>query len=286
MGLSLHRGAAGPDVTRLQEMVMALGYPLPRWGADGHLGNETLDAVTRLLAAHAQGWVDDDRDLVSDAEMATLEALYAATQATVVLPGLAFFDRRDTAARQGCCGGRRAWAQITGITLHQTACDFGREKPERWDTLHAHVGSSREGNVFWVYDFDTVVWHGNELNGATVGLEMEGNYAGIAGDRSTAWQPGRGPLMVPTPELVTASQGAIRWICQVVAQHGGKVEHLYAHRQTAASRRADPGADLWQAVALPMLAELALSDGGPAFKIDNGRTIPEAWNPAYVGNGY
>lgn len=285
MGLSLRRGAAGPDVARLQEMVMALGYPLPRWGADGHLGSETLDAVTRLLAAHAQGWVDDDRDLVSTEEMGILETLYEATQAPLTLPGLEFHDLRTTATYDAV-GGRRAWALVTGITLHQTACDFGAERPERWNTLHAHVGASREGHVFWCHDFDRVVWHGNELNGRTVGLEMEGNYAGVAGDRSTAWQPGNGALMVPTPELVTASCAAIRWICQVVAQHGGQVKYLFAHRQTAGSRRADPGAELWQQVALPMLAELGLSDGGPVFKIDNGRPIPEAWNPAYVGNEY
>jgi hypothetical protein len=89
-----------------------------------------------------------------------------------------------------------------------------------------------------------------------------------------------------TPELVKAAQDAIRWICQTVAAHGGKVVNLYAHRQTAGSRRADPGEEIWKQVALPMMAELSLSDGGPTFKIDNGRVIPEAWNPEYLGNVY
>ena len=94
--------------------------------------------------------------------------------------------------------------------------------------------------------------------------------------------------MVVTPELVYAAQEAIRWICQVVAQHGGMVQNLYAHRQTAASRRADPGQELWQQVAIPMIEALGLTDGGPTFKIDNGRPIPSMWNldPAYADNAY
>ena len=283
----LTRGDRGQVVVELQQQLIALGYGLPRWGADGNLGNETLDAVTHFCTDHSWGDGNLDKNVILDGELETIKTCCAETQKLVELPGLVFHDRRTMAARQGCLGGRRSWGQITGITLHQTACQFGPyAKPERWDTLHAHIGVSRNGNVFWVYDFPQIVWHGNELNGHTVGIEMEGNYAGVAGDRSTAWQPGTGDLMVPTPELVKASQEAIRWVCQVVAQHGGKIKNLYAHRQTAASRRADPGAELWQQVALPMLAELSLYDGGSTFKIDNGRPIPEAWNSAYVGNVY
>lgn len=284
----LIRGAKGPDVTSLQQQVLALGYPLPRWGADGSLGNETLDAVTHLLADHVRGYHDDDRDVVSNDEMGIIARLAAAQQTPVTLPDV-FHDLRFTAAQRGV-GGRRPWTNITGITLHQVAVDFGREAPERWNTLQAHLGASREGHVFWVHDLEWIVWHANELNGPTVGLECEGNYCGVAGDVSTLWQPeGRKvSVQVPTPELVAAAQQAIRWVCAVVAQHGGRVRDLYAHRQTAGSRRADPGAELWQQVALPLLAdaELGLSDGGPEFKIDNGRPIPAAWNPAYSANGY
>ena len=283
----LARGAKGSEVVALQQKLLALNYKLPRWGADGGLGNETLDAVTRLLADHAVGYHDDDRNVVSDYELGIIQQLFAATQVELEPPGLVFYDQRAKAAG-GCFGKRRSWSEITGITLHQTACDFGHEKPDRWDTLHAHVGASREGYVFWVYDFELVVWHGNELNGPTVGLECEGNYCGVVGDPTTRWQAGGGTTMVITPELVYAAQEAIRWICAVVAQHGGKVIHLYAHRQTAASRRADPGEEIWKQVALPMIETLGLSDGGPSFKIDNGRPIPSTWNldPAYANNAY
>jgi len=281
----LTRGDKGPAVTQLQGNLIALGYPLPRWGADGDLGNETLDAVTHFLADHNDGNPDADANTVSDEELALVQKTRDATTWPIPVPGRMFYDLRAEAGRSGV-GDRRAWAKITGITLHQTACDFGAEKASRWDSLHAHLGASREGNVFWVHDLEFVVYHANELNKPTVGLECEGLYAGIAGDPSSVAVPPGGRILTPTPELAKAAQDAIRWICATVAAHGGVVVNLYAHRQTANTRRADPGEELWKAVALPMMDELGLTDGGPTFKIDNGRVIPEAWNPEYKGGAF
>jgi len=281
----LTRGDKGQAVVELQERLLALGYALPRWGADGDLGSETLDALTRFLVDHGDGYADLDAGAVSDWELGHVQKIFNALSWPVPVPGKVFYDLRREASRKAV-GGRRPWTKITGICLHQTACDFGAESPRRWDTLGAHIGASREGNVFWVHDLEFVVYHGNELNGFTVGLECEGNYPGLDGDTSTVWQPGGGALMTVTPELAKAAQEAIRWICATVARHGGKVVHLFAHRQTAGSRRADPGEEIWKQVALPIMAELSLDDGGPKFRIDNGRPIPEAWNPEYRGNAY
>jgi len=278
------RGDMGSGVQELQGLLIRLGYALPRWGADGHLGNETLGAMARFLADHGGGYHSADLDAILEEDVRLVKHV-AESAIPATFPGVDFFDLRMESNR-GNIHGRRAWSAITGITLHQTACDLGRERPSRWDTLSAHVGASREGNVFWVHDFEHTVWHANELNKSTVGLECEGNYPGVVGHSSTVWQPGGDALMVVTPELVTAAQEAIRWICATIQAHGGKVTHLYAHRQTAGSRRADPGEELWKLVAMPMLGKLALSDGGPQFKLDNGRVIPEAWNPQYVGNPY
>jgi hypothetical protein len=275
----LSRGDKGPAITELQQRLLALGYPLPRWGADGDLGNETLKAVTLFLADHAAGHVDDDPEVVDDGELALVQQVYAATGQAIQLPGLNFFDLRKESDRRNIIG-RRAWQEILGITLHQCAVDFGHEKPERWDTLAAHVGISLEGNVNWVHDFEHIVPHGNELNKPTVGIEFEGAFPGIVALRG----PGR--MQSPTPAQVKAGHEAIPWIVAVCAAHGSKLTRLNAHRQTAATRRGDPGEELWKLVALPMLGKLALSDGGPQFKIDNGRVIPEAWNPAYIGNPY
>jgi hypothetical protein len=273
----LHHGDKGPAVSDLQEQLVVLGYALPRWGCDGDLGTETLNAVTRFLADHAAGYADADPETVSDEERALIQQVYDTTGQKIPLPGRNFFDLRKESNRNDIQG-RRTWQSIVGITLHQTACDFGHEKPARWDTLSAHMGANSEGDVLWVHDFEHIIWHANELNKPTVGLECEGLYPGIL--------DANGEPQIVTPALTAGAQGAIRFICATVAAHGGKVLYLYAHRQTAKTRQADPGEELWQKVAIPMLSALNLSDGGPTFKIDNGRVIPQQWNPAYRGNVY
>ena len=42
---TLRKGSRGADVRALQELLMKLGYPLPRWGADGVFGEETAEAL-------------------------------------------------------------------------------------------------------------------------------------------------------------------------------------------------------------------------------------------------
>lgn len=44
----LKRGSSGEDVRKLQNDLMALGYRLPRYGADGKYGKETADAIRRF----------------------------------------------------------------------------------------------------------------------------------------------------------------------------------------------------------------------------------------------
>jgi len=276
----LSRGDKGQAVTELQERLVALGYALPRWGADGQLGNETLGSLTKFLADHGAG--DEEPEVVSDSELALVRQVYKASAAAwpVPVPGRTFYDLRKESDRSNVHG-RRAWTQITGITLHQCAVDFGHEKPARWDSLWAQTAASLEGNFFLVHDLVEVVWHGHGFNLGDVGLELEGLYAGRAGHPDGSAKP-----QTPTPELIESGKGGVRYICAEVKRHGGLVRFLHAHRQSKDSRRADPGQELWQAIAIPMMAELNLSDGGPGFKIGSGRTIPEAWNPAYRGNVY
>lgn len=66
----LKSGMKGDDVRRLQQRLMELGYALPRYGADGDYGSETVTAVKAFQR---------DRNLTVDgvAGEATLAALYA-----------------------------------------------------------------------------------------------------------------------------------------------------------------------------------------------------------------
>lgn len=67
---TLKRGMKGEDVRKLQRRLMELGYALPKYGADGDYGSETVTAVKAFQA---------DRGLTVDgiAGETTLTALYA-----------------------------------------------------------------------------------------------------------------------------------------------------------------------------------------------------------------
>ena len=44
----LKKGARGELVIELQEKLLSLGYELPKFGADGDLGSETVSAVAEF----------------------------------------------------------------------------------------------------------------------------------------------------------------------------------------------------------------------------------------------
>lgn len=272
----------GPSILTLQRSLLALGYPLPRFGADGHLGTETLTALAMCLHDHGRPIAEVPGE-VTEADLELVARLVRERSA----PPSGHEDVRQLAPRS-LVRGVRPWTAITGITLHQTACVLG-DRAARWATIGAHVGVTRDGRVIQMHDFTNVIWHGNGFNASTVGIECDGTYEGIEGDLSTFWRPASDPTrqpQTPTPELVEAARAAIRWIVAEVARHGGRVSRLVAHRQASADRRSDPGSALWQAVAMPMHEECGLDDGGPGYKVGSGLEIPEAWDRSRVGVGY
>ncbi len=193
------------------------------------------------------------------------------TPSAATLPGLAFHDRRKTAARSHDHGKRKP---PTGICLHQTACLLG-ERPERWDTVGAHIGITRGGQVIWLHDFDRLVWHGNGWNQGTIGIEIDGLYAGIEGDETTVWNDPRTTHreqgMTLTPEAAQAARDTARWIRETVPS----VNVIVAHRQSSATRRSDPGQAIWQQVALQSGLKTA-----NWTTLGDGLKVPREWDPA------
>lgn len=200
--------------------------------------------------------------------------------------------RKESGTKQGkktIVYGRRKWSKVTGITLHQTACVLG-ERPERWLNVGCHVGITRSGKVLWLHDFDQLVVHGHGWNAQCVGIEIDGLYAGIQGDQRTVWDDPSTARheqgMSIEPVQMEAVKDAIRWIVARVKARKGWVRALVAHRQSTDDRTTDPGSGIWQAVALPMMEELDLDDGGPGFTLGRGEPIPEAWDPSRTGIRY
>lgn len=173
---------------------------------------------------------------------------------------------------------------ITGICLHQTACYLG-ERPERWATVNTHYGVTRAGQEIRIHPEILIAPAANGWNNRTISIECDGLYAGIKGNLKTVWDdpstPVREQPMEPTPELVAATKSLIRRLKAAFPS----IKYLVAHRQSSLDRQNDPGEELWKAVALPMMAELGLEDGGAGFAI-GGYPIPEIWDPAKKGIKY
>lgn len=178
----------------------------------------------------------------------------------------------------------RTAAHITGICLHQTACYLG-ERPQRWATVNTHYGITRAGQEIRIHPETLIAPAANGWNNRTISIECDGLYAGIKGNLKTVWDdpttPAREQPMTPTPELIATTKALIRRLKAAFPS----IKYLVAHRQSSMDRQNDPGEEIWKAVALPMMTELGLEDGGAGFAI-GGYPIPEIWDPAKKGIKY
>ncbi len=153
-----------------------------------------------------------------------------------------------------------------------------------------HFCITRAGKVIQLYDLTEVCNHAGAFNRSSVGIEIDGWFAGIEDRPETLWQPRnqttpRRPMDMPTAQA-DAAKAAVQWIVDTVKANGGKVTHIHPHRQSSKDRQSDPGSLIWQTVGLWAQDVLGLSDGGAAYKVGDGRTIPEAWDARYTGNRY
>lgn len=277
-------GHKGKDVVQLQKALIALGYALPKWGADGILGTETIQAALAFAAATASGlsWSDKDElqgvpdEIVLFIKRAAQEKRDQATDGTVF----------DLTSNHPITKGRqtlRNWEDITGIMLHQTACTLG-PKWTRWYDVACHIGIPASGQIFYVNKLPVYLWHGHGLNSTTVGFEIDGSFEGIDGDSKTHWKAGGGPHRVSEKQIQSARR-AIEWAMKQVAAHGGRIKYIYAHRQSSDQRESDPGSRVWQEIGVWAQQNLGLKNE-PLFTKGTGLPIPEEWDPRSTVNYY
>lgn len=284
----LKRGDKGPDVVALQDKLIQLGYPLPRWGADGDLGQETIDAFALFMHAHgAEADINPDR--FEDEELAMIDRALAAEH----VPGSYGFDYVDlrTQSNRKNDHGPRSWKEITAIVLHQTACELA-QNPTRMLNVGAHyvvAGLNSGRTVYHLHDEDRVIWHANAFNQRAVGIEVNGLYAGEEGNLATVWDdPSTKKRETPSrwsETTVPVTMDLCRSICERVRAHGGRVKFILPHRQASKDRENDPGSRLWKEVGVELQRELGLSDGGIGFTA-GGFPIPEIWDARCKGIHY
>ncbi len=190
-------------------------------------------------------------------------------------------------------------ARIDTICLHQMACasvggtaegnvtkQTKTGRVERWKSLNAHIAVTvgPESKAWILNDVEWRIPHGHGWNSRSVGIEVEGHFAGIhdlqTGKWSKYWKPKSKPNrkpMVPTSQQIEALKQVMRWIVAEIAKRGGKIKYVSAHRQSYGTKASDPGQLIWRQAALPIMKELGLATA-PTLK--RGKGIPKQWDPS------
>lgn len=189
--------------------------------------------------------------------------------------------------------------RINGIVVHQTACVFGVSKrllkrsggnadlavARRGLEVACHALAFRRGFFMASHDLALHVNHANGLNSRTLGLEIEGFYPGLEKERRKARGSDR-KLTKLNEQTIETGRAALRWLVEEGRAAGMPIRYLYAHRQSSPTRRADPGEELWRAIAPWAVENLELElrhDQTLATKKGDGRPVPKAWDSDGVG---
>ena len=102
-GGTIRRGSKGEAVKEMQQLLMAAGYGLPKYGADGSFGAESEDAVRKFQGANG---------LTVDGICGpkTWAALQSGTE-----PGTEHFSLREFACRDGYAVPREYWGNVRAL---------------------------------------------------------------------------------------------------------------------------------------------------------------------------
>ena len=257
----------GPAVRRLQELGDLLGYDLgPN---DGIFGPDT-EAVVLTIQRHAGIKVDG---ICGPVTWGCL--LSEIDQMDTKGRDDRFYDIRLKHRRPKLYKCQRLAQEVHGVTLHQTGCNMP-SSPMGWRRLNAHIGVTQEGKIILVNDPLDWIWHAQGLSRWTIGVEIEGNYHGLKGDDETLWKGGGGPHYL-NYAMTTALGVFFDWLKEWFDANEIRWNHVYGHRQSASSRIADPGQEIWETIALPWMGKLRNDEGGPNHCRGTGRPIPDEW---------
>lgn len=149
--------------------------------------------------------------------------------------------------------------KVVGITLHQV--DVNNVGRGAYRKMSAHYAVHHDGEVYWIHPATTLVIHAHGLNRDTIGIEVAGKFA----------------LDTPLPPAQALGlQRAIRIACAEVEGLGGRITHIWAHRQSSKKRARDPGRAIYQAGVLWAMEELEL-EHDPGETRGKGLRIPAEW---------
>ena len=186
----------------------------------------------------------------------------------------------------------RPAGDIDGITIHQTACVFGpandpTRKHRRALGIPAHAVAFRDGTVVLPAPLSWYLYHGNDLNRHTLGLEIEGRYPGRLDDprtpkredEATTWGGGATAL---DEQTVESARAALKRLVEEGRSLGMPIKWVWAHRQANGQKPSDPGEGLWRAVVLDYGVPVLGLSTRPGDVFRDGKPIPGAWDPGSI----
>lgn len=309
-------GDRGPAVLELQRALIELLGPdaLPRYGADGSLGAEGWAALQRAadryridpLPAPARGaivWPDLVEALLAGAEDDDAPVLTATPECSGLVceaaGGYPVYDlrservfsrpqiRMDGPGRPHV----RRPERVLGVVLHQCGVPFGVSAAQleraggdralalatRALRIAAHATTFRadpdgaHGPLIAIAAPLLVhVNGGNGCNPVAINCEVDGLYRGLV---KHAHRP-RGEAL--SEETALAACAMLRWIVEHAALERIDLRYLWAHRQSSATRRGDPGEEAWRYIADWARRELGLA-WQPERTWGDGRPLAREW---------
>jgi hypothetical protein len=161
-------------------------------------------------------------------------------------------------------------AVLMGTSAQQVKAAGGDERLARNRRslgVAAHVSAYRDGDAVLAADPLWYLHGGNTGNKSCVHVELEGIYAG-----------GVPAQQIPAVQVAAACD-AIARVVEIIAQLGGSIRYVRAHRQYSATRLGDPGGEAWQRIALEYCEKRLGLKTQPAEAWADGRPIPREWDP-------
>jgi hypothetical protein len=287
-------GETGPEVIAVQRALLRHGHKLPQWGVDGDLGDETWRALRQfakdrgilwapeipeaVLAALAPQPVENDRyDLSLVKDLTPLQ-----------------HDPPEITKKHKINGGlvvKRNPKTVQGIVIHQTNTLFGVNASQikaagdnREEALHrrglrvgCHViafegtrAAVECGHVCYINPLAWYVYHAQQANSFSVGLEIEGCFPGLTQNEQ----------MPASTRIIDAARLALKFIMVKADELGMDLKFIWAHRQMSSKRRGDPGQELWKRVVLDYAVPVLGLKTDTNATWDDGRPIPLEWDSA------
>lgn len=161
---------------------------------------------------------------------------------------------------------KKVWA----LVLHQMACCYKVRDPlTRFLKMAPHFAILPDGRILQLHPILSLTGASNGFNAGSVAVEFAGNFPDT---RGKWWHGAENGQNQVTPAQIEAGRYLVRYLIRTM---GLKV--IVAHRQSSGTRDNDPGPDIWYHVGQWAVDTLGLKDGGPGFKIGDGKSIPDLW---------